>query len=1178
MSDVANTPPAQDSAETQHGDANLRSPGFIGLFITQILGVFNDNLLRWFAVPIAQPIIGLEKAIALGGLCITLPYLLFMPMAGWMADRFPKRSVIVYCKFAELVLMLLAVLAMVYGSLWMLFVLVFLLGTQAALFGPAKFGSIPEILPTRLLSKANGIIGMGTIVAAGVGTIVSYPLFAHTHPVLGSGDWTAFWPIAVAIVPTALFGVISALPMPSKTAACPDRPFAWNPKSDIEPALKVIFRNSHLMGAALGIAFFFFIASLAQQNLPRFTESVLHLPKADVGMLMGVLMLGVGAGSLLAGSWSDGKVELGIIPIGAVGIVLSCLFTFAAGASMNPDFPAKEQFAYWGSCVGLFFMGTSSGLFSVPLEAYLQFKSDPKQRGLVLAGSFFITYVCIIASLGVFFVLSEPFALSSSVIFLAGGLFTVPVLFYSLRILPDWTFRFVTWLVMKTFYRIRVHGRHHIPESGPAVIVCNHVSFLDGVIMMIGTPRFSRYVIYADFTQLPVLSWLGRMMRVIPIRAADGPKSIVRSIQTARDALNAGEVVCIFAEGGLTRTGQLQPFQRGLTKIVQGLDVPIVPASLHGLWGSIFSWRGGPVFKKWPRQWRLTVDLTFGKPLQNVDDIGLIRQSVEYLNAEAATMDARTEALIPARRFVRNCKRALGVKKVVDSTNVELTNSKLLIASLALRSVLRRDVLDSSEQTVGVLLPPSAGGCLANMALALDRRTSVNLNYTLSEDVIQYCVNKAGLKHIITSRKFLEKKPYKIQGAEYVFLEDLKPKISAIDKLKAAACTYLLPASIVDRLLGLHKVHTDDALTIIFTSGSTGEPKGVVLSHANVGSNIDGVDQILNLQPEDGMLGVLPFFHSFGYTACLWLPMCYRSRGVYHFNPLDARVVGKMCEEHKITIMMATPTFLKMYMRACKKENFETVNLIVVGAEKLPVDLAKEFEERFGILPTEGYGTTELSPVVAVNIPPSRCVDKTQPAMKLGTVGRPIPGVTAKVVDPETFENRGIGTEGLLLISGPNVMRGYLDEPQKTSEVIREGWYNTGDFAILDKEGFVTITGRQSRFSKIGGEMVPHIAIEQELVRICEPGEQQDSMINLAVTAVPDESRGERIIVLYTTLSKPVDVAIRELAQTGLPKLWLPSADSFIQVESIPMLGTGKLDLRGIKDLALQACCEEVSR
>ena len=302
-----------------------------------------------------------------------------------------------------------------------------------------------------------------------------------------------------------------------------------------------------------------------------------------------------------------------------------------------------------------------------------------------------------------------------------------------------------------------------------------------------------------------------------------------------------------------------------------------------------------------------------------------------------------------------------------------------------------------------------------------------------------------------------------------------------------------------------------------------------MLSQHNVGSNVDAVDQLLNLETTDVLMGVLPFFHSFGYTATLWLPACCAPKTVYHFNPLDAKIIGKLSEKHKTTILMATPTFLKSYLKRIDKEQLAHLDMVVVGAEKMPLDLAEEFYNKFGIRPSEGYGTTELSPVAAVNIPDHRTADTQQVGTKLGTVGRPIPGVAAKVVNPDTWEDLGVGKEGLLLIKGPNVMQGYLNHPEKTAQVIRDGWYNTGDYGIVDDEGFVSITGRQSRFSKIGGEMVPHILIEDHLTRIVENPESEDAEIKLAVTSVPDVSRGERLIVLHTQLEKTPNEIIGEL-------------------------------------------------
>lgn len=1167
---------SSDSAEEKSVSSNspdvtsagtLTSVSFLGLVITQFLGAFNDNCFRWLGVSIAAQQIEQSTAIAIGTVCLTVPFLILTPMAGWLADRFSKRWVIIGFKIVEILIMLFGLISILYGNVWMLFLTTAFLGSQSALFGPAKFGSIAEILPTRLLSKGNGIMMMATIVSVGLGTVSGFALYDLSRPQLGSGNVADLGLISLIMIGAAVLGTVASFLIMKVPAADPHRKPALNPVVDIVPALRLLFSDGRLLKTALGIAFFMFLASLSQQNIAPYGEMVLGLEKTDVGILLGILIAGVGVGSLLAGIWSEGKVELGIVPLGTLGIIASTVLVFISGSMFDPTIAVKEQFAYWGSCVGLFLLGTSAGLYDVPLEAYLQFRSTRKNRGTVLAGSYFLSYVFIVLSAGIFVVMRSVLHLSASSIFLVSGFITIPVMLYILVLLPDVTFRFFMWLLTHSVYKLRVHGRENIPEKGPGLIVANHVSFIDGVLLMITTSRPIRFIIYADFTEMPLLRRLGRIMRVIPIDANRGPKELVKSIRLAQDAIKEGELVCIFAEGQLTRTGQIQPFQRGMLKIIQGTDAPILPTYLHGLWGSIFSWRGGKLFWKWPQKIRYPVDVHFGAPLYGVKTPAEVRQVVEQLGAEAVQMDSERQP-IPAQRFIRHCKAKKRQVKVVDSAKVSLTGGKLLAASLAFRRVLKKYVLSDDEKNVGLLVPPSVGGALANMAVALNGRVAVNLNYTLSEDVLNLCVKKAGLKHVLTSRKFLEKKPYTLETAEFVFLEDLKTKISLTDKLLSALAAFVVPAKLLERFLGLQKIKSTDTLTIVFTSGSTGEPKGVVLSHANVGANIEAINQLLNLSDKDAIIGVLPFFHSFGYTGCMWLPMCYNVRGVYHFNPLDAKIVGRLCQENQATILMATPTFLKMYLRRCEQEDFASLDLIVVGAEKLPVDLAEEFEKKFGVLPTEGYGTTELSPVAAVNIPDHRSKDIYQQGTKLGTVGRPLPGVTAKVVDPETGEDRGIGVEGLLLIKGPNVMQGYLDEPEKTREVIHDGWYNTGDFASIDVDGFVTITGRQSRFSKIGGEMVPHIAIEQELLKICDVSEEDEGELLLAVTAVPDEQKGERLIVLHRKLCKPVEQILKELAATGLPKLWLPNKDSFVELPSIPILGTGKLDLRGIKEAA----------
>lgn len=395
-----------------------------------------------------------------------------------------------------------------------------------------------------------------------------------------------------------------------------------------------------------------------------------------------------------------------------------------------------------------------------------------------------------------------------------------------------------------------------------------------------------------------------------------------------------------------------------------------------------------------------------------------------------------------------------------------------------------------------------------------------------------------------------------------VFLEDVKLKVSRIKTTLYFLYALVLSKKMLSALFVRgDKTNVDDVATVIFSSGSTGEPKGVMLTHGNIFSNIEGVYQVFNIKKEDVLVAALPFFHSFGFTATMCFPIGTAVSVVYHTNPLDAATIGKLAAKYKGTILMGTPTFLSAYVKKCTKEQFAHLRLAVVGAEKLKEPLANAFKEKFGVLPFEGYGATELSPLVTVGFPDNVLEGTTgaQVGHKFGKVGHPIPGVAAKIVDPDTFEIKGANEEGLLLVKGANVMKGYLNNPAKTAEVIKDGWYITGDIATIDEDGFIKITDRLSRFSKIGGEMVPHIKVEENIMEAIGAADPV-----VVVTSVPDDKKGEWLIVLHT-VDIDVEAIAESLTRKGIPNLWIPKKDSFFKVEAIPLLGTGKFDLKKIK-------------
>ena len=517
------------------------------------------------------------------------------------------------------------------------------------------------------------------------------------------------------------------------------------------------------------------------------------------------------------------------------------------------------------------------------------------------------------------------------------------------------------------------------------------------------------------------------------------------------------------------------------------------------------------------------------------------------------------------RAFLRNCRSHRRQVRLLDSTGASMTGSAMLLRALIFRKLLLRCVLEQDERFVGLLLPPAAGSVLANVALPLTGRVAVNLNYTVSSEILNSCIRQCGIRHILTSKRFMQRFEHLQLDAELVYLEDLVAEVCAGDKIVAAMQAYVLPLPMLERTLGLDKIRPDDVLTVLFTSGSTGEPKGVMLSHRNVASNVYAINDSVNLTTDDVAIGVLPFFHSYGYTATMWTMLALPPAAIYHFNPLEPKVVGDLCRKHRVSIFMATPTFLRTYLRRCQPEDFRTLDLVFASAEKMPRELADAFTAKFDVEPQEAYGATEMSPLIAVNVPTSRSSDRTRPTSREGSVGRPIPGLEVKVIDPDTGQQLSSEEPGMIWVRGAGVMAGYLNQPEQTANVVQDGWYKTGDIGYVDRDGFLFITGRLSRFSKIGGEMVPHIKIEETIARVL--GAETDEL-QAVVTALPDSKRGERLVVLHTPMDRSPQEICRSLAETDLPKLWIPSADSFFSVAEIPVLGSGKLDLRAIRELA----------
>ncbi len=484
---------------------------------------------------------------------------------------------------------------------------------------------------------------------------------------------------------------------------------------------------------------------------------------------------------------------------------------------------------------------------------------------------------------------------------------------------------------------------------------------------------------------------------------------------------------------------------------------------------------------------------------------------------------------------------------IADSRRT-LNYGQTLTAALALSRKI--DAIAAGQDKIAVMLPPSVGAVLTNLAVTISGRIMVNLNYTLSVQTMTASVEQCGIKCVIGSKEFLKKANLETNIPGTVFIEDLVSDIKFTDKIRAYLAARFLPVKFLTK-------RRNETAAIIFSSGTTGVPKGIMLSHHNILSNINSIQEVISLTEQDNLCAVLPFFHSFGFTCGLWLPLIIGGSAVYCTNPFDTAQVGANARRHKSTVLFAPPAFLSNYARRIEKSDFASLRLVASGAEKLQKQQADMFEGKFGLRPLEGYGATELSPVASLNFPG---------ANKEDTVGKPLPDVEIKIVDPDTGRELPPDCSGLIMVRGPNVMEGYFDVPEKTDEVLKDGWYDTGDIGCIDKDSFLKITDRLSRFSKIGGEMVPHLAVEQVLLDALGAAEQL-----VAVTSVPDEKNGEELVVLYLPQAGNAEKLHEFISQSSLPNLWKPRANNYIMVKEMPTLGSGKLDITKLKEIAISS-------
>lgn len=1113
-----------------------------GLLTTQFLGAFNDNAWKQLVVLLAVAAAASEaegqRRTAIAQIVLMAPLLAVSLPAGVLADRVGKKTVIVSMKALELVLMALGTVALLLQPAggWPALAVLGLLGAQSALFSPAKYGILPELLRHDRLSQGNGLLEMFTNLAILGGTVAGGVLLS-----LSRGQP---WRAGALLVVLSIGGLISSLAIPGVPAARR----AGGLSETTRMAFAAIRGDRVLRLAVTGQVIVWSIATLIPAPILPYAAVTLKLQAWLTGLPLAALGIGIGAGCLLAGRISGPNVEYGLLPFGALGMTLASLLFAAWGPGLI------------GTMVILAALGLFAGFLLVPLNALIQWRAPADRRGGVIALTNVLVYAGMLAG-SVFALYLAQWGVSARGTFLIIGLGLGVGFLWAFTLVPEAFLRFVLLGMAHTFYRVRVVGRENLPSRGAALLVPNHVSFADALFVMTATDRPIRFLVYADYFNRPFMGWVLRSMRAIPISATGGPRMILQAFREAGKALDAGEIVCVFPEGQVTRTGLMTPFQRGLKRIVKGRTTPVIPMQLDRVGRSIFA----PIsHRRIPERIPFPVTVSLGAPLPATASLFEIRQAIRDLDNEAWTL-RKSECRPLHHQFIRQARRNAGRLALADLRSPSVSYWRTLVAALAMAHRLKPAW--EGQTNVGIMLPASMGAAVVNLAAALAGKTAVNLNFTTGRAGVESAARQAKLRTIITSREFLEKaKIERPSGVALIFAEDEKAGVTRWNKLAATALALLAPIRWLERYAGaVRPPSVDDPATIIFSSGSTGEPKGIVLSHYNIATNIESIRRAYRVLPEDRLAAILPFFHSFGYTM-FWFACSAGMGSVFHPNPLEAAAVGALVERFQITVLMATPTFLQLYLRRCSPAQFGSLRLVLVGAEKMPESLRQAFEDAFGIRPMEGYGLTECAPVVAVNTFDYRAPGFFQPGSKRGFVGQPLPGVAVRIVDPNTFEPLGADVEGLILVKGPNVMRGYLGRDDLTREAFHDGWYNSGDVGLLSEDGFLKITGRLSRFSKIGGEMVPHGRVEQAL----QDAAGAEGQV-FAVTAVGDPKKGEKLVVLHTLDDAQIDRALAKLGEMGLPNLFIPRRDNFIRVDALPLLGSGKLDLRAARSMAEKA-------
>ncbi|MCK5917420.1 MAG: acyl-[ACP]--phospholipid O-acyltransferase [Cocleimonas sp.] len=1092
---------------------------------------------------------------------ILLPFIMLFTPSGYIADKYPKNMVMRLSAWFALGITLLITLSYYQGWFWFGFSMTFLLALQSALYSPAKYGFIKELVGERRLVQGNAAVQAVTMFSILAATFFFSLLFEW---LLADVTWenknallTSIAPLGWVLVGLTLVEVFYAYRLPEKKPVNTKMRFQWNDyrkgKTQLRN-LRIVYRHPYIWLSILGLSMFWAISQVMLAIYPEFAKSQLMMTNtAEVQGLMALAGIGIMIGSFIAGKLSRNHIETGLIPVGAIGITLALAF-----------FVMVDSILLQG--LNFLFLGVMGGFFVVPLNALIQYHANDAQLGRVLASNNLIQNIAMLSFLVITVSVAIAGVSSINIIWLL-VLVALAGTIYTIFKMPESLLSFILNRLFAARYNMTILGVEKVPKSGGILLLGNHISWIDWALVQIASPRKLHFVIERAYYERWYLKGFLDLFGAVPINSGGAASSL----ETINGLLKQGKAVCLFPEGAISRTGQLGEFKRGYERAIKDTKAKIIPFYLHGLWGSRLS-RSTRFFRK-NRQsgFKRDVIVTFGDSLPATTPSDELKRHMFDLSFRSWEESSQHIEPIPVR-WLKTAKRMRFRLAATDATGQPLNNFKFMTAVIRFSSLIAQK---SPEQNIGILVPASVGGAITNMAVLTLGKTVVNLNFTSSKEAMQGAVKSAEIQTIYTSKKFLKKLEQRginiletFPETKILYLEDFKEEIPKSNMLITLLSVMLLPSKVLQWMY-LKPIDKNATAAILFSSGSEGTPKGIELSHLNLATNARQVADLLNIRETDVLMSTLPTFHAFGLLATTFMPLTEGIPIVCHPDPTDVVVIAKAAARNKATFLFGTSTFLRLYTKNRRVEPLmlQTLRMVIAGAERLNPDIRDAFRAKFDITILEGYGATETSPVASVNIPDE--LDTTYWKVQLGntpgTVGMPLLGTSIRIVDPDSMQQLATNEDGLILIGGPQVMKGYLKAPEKTADVIVEidgqRWYKSGDKGHLDENGFLAIVDRYSRFAKLGGEMISLTAVEDAIRTALG-----DPELELIAVNIPDEKKGEKIILLIAN-----EMTLRELKthllEAGVNPMMLPA--KVINVEEVPKLGSGKTDFSSAKKVVL---------